>query len=225
MRIADVFTSIQGEGRFVGTPSVFVRTTGCNLRCWYCDTPYTSWQPEGVQIEWRAVLEQVLAAGEKHVVITGGEPLLQPGVVDLSRALAAAGRCITIETAGTVDRPVHADLMSISPKLSNSTPTDRVWTARHEAIRSDGAIPLRLLSDYDYQLKFVIDRPADLREVEEWLRRHPGVTADRVWLMPQAVEPHEVREKNAWLQDEAAARGFRLSPRLHIEQFGNARAR
>ena len=225
MRIADVFTSIQGEGRFAGTPSVFVRTTGCNLRCWFCDTPYTSWRPEGEQVGWESVLEQVLAGPEEHVVITGGEPLLQPRVVELSRALARQGRFVTIETAGTVDRPVHADLMSLSPKLSNSTPAEGVWRARHESARDNPAVVRRLLADYDYQLKFVIDRPGDLREVETWLRRYPEVPAERVWLMPQAVERPELIAKNDWLSAEALCRGYRLSPRLHIEQFGNARAR
>lgn len=225
MRISDIFSSVQGEGRFAGTPSVFVRTTGCNLRCWYCDTPYTSWRPEGDQIAWQAVLNQVLAAGDEHVVITGGEPLLQPDVVNLSRALSEAGRYVTFETAGTVDRPVHANLMSISPKLANSTPREGYWRARHDAFRDRPEVINRLLADYDYQLKFVVDEPTDLADVEIWLRRFPQVTPDRVWLMAQAIDPDALRSKSAWLEEEASQRGFRLSPRLHIEQFGNARAR
>src|SRR5881394_3201980 len=122
MRIAEIYASLQGEGLLTGTPSVFVRTTGCNLRCWFCDTPYTSWQPEGEQRSWESVRDEVLTRDVEHVVITGGEPMLQRDVVPLSRALAEQGRLITIETAGTIYRPVAAHLMSISPKLANSSP-------------------------------------------------------------------------------------------------------
>src|SRR3990170_7259929 len=115
MKIAEIYKSIQGEGRLTGTPSVFVRTSGCNLRCWFCDTPYSSWSPEGSRERWQDVLEKVLSHDCGHVVITGGEPLLQPDVVPLSHALRDAGRHVTIETAGTVFRDVHADLMSVSP--------------------------------------------------------------------------------------------------------------
>ena len=85
MRIAEFFKSIQGEGEFAGTPSVFVRTTGCNLRCSFCDTPYTSWKPEGIHEPWQTILDRILADDCRHVVLTGGEPLLQPDVVLLSQ--------------------------------------------------------------------------------------------------------------------------------------------
>ena len=133
LRVAEIFRSLQGEGLFTGTTSLFLRTTGCNLRCWFCDTPYTSWKPEGQQRLWTDVLDEVLGDGCEHVVITGGEPLLQPDLVPLTQELRAAGRVVTIETAGTVYRPVAADLMSISPKLGNSQPSverSARWAAR-----------------------------------------------------------------------------------------------
>ena len=122
VRIAEIFESVQGEGEFAGTPSVFVRTTGCNLRCWFCDTPYTSIRPEGFIRDWREVVRDVLRYDSRHVVLTGGEPLLQADLVPLAKALRSEGRIVTIETAGTVFRDVEADLMSISPKLASSTP-------------------------------------------------------------------------------------------------------
>ena len=125
MRIAEIFESVQGEGQFAGTPSAFVRTTGCNLRCWFCDTRYTSWEPEGKQRTWQSVFEQVCEIPCEHVVVTGGEPLLQPDVVPLTLALGNAGKFVTIETAATVYRPVHADLMSISPKLASAAPATK----------------------------------------------------------------------------------------------------
>lgn len=231
MRIAEIFRSIQGEGRHAGTESVFVRTTGCNLRCWFCDTDYTSWQPEGFQRDWRDVLAEVSASACEHVVVTGGEPLLQPDVVPLTRALGAAGHVVTVETAGTVYRPVHADLMSLSPKLSNSTPWSdsrpeaAAWAERHERRRCEAAVLERLLDEFAYQLKFVIDRPDDLPEVVEWLARFPRVSPEAVFLMPQARAAEELREKSIWLEEAASRHGWRVSPRLHIELFGNVRGR
>lgn len=238
MRIAEVFQSVQGEGRCAGTPTVFVRTTGCNLRCWFCDTPYTSWRPQGVQASWPSVLERVLDYDCDHVDVTGGEPLLQPDVVPLTRALQQAGRFVTIETAGTVYRPVHADLLSISPKLSNSTPDPSrppliaehdedfaAWSRRHERLRDNPTVMTRLLAEFPYQLKFVIDDPGDLGEVETYLQRYPQVPADCVWLMPQATTPEEIALRIPWLAEEAEKRGYRVSPRLHIELYGNVRGR
>lgn len=225
MRIAEIFHSIQGEGGFSGTPSVFVRTTGCNLRCWFCDTPYTSWKPEGVARDWRSVLDEVRRFDCEHVVVTGGEPFLQPEVVPLTRALARAGHFVTIETAATIDRPVHADLMSISPKLANSTPAAAPWNTRHDARRDAPAVVARFVRDYSHQLKFVIDRPDDVAEVETWLARHPAIAPENIWLMPQAVTAEMLREKQSWLETAAGRRGWRVSPRLHVELFGNVRGK
>lgn len=224
MLIADVFHSIQGEGRFAGTASVFVRTSGCNLRCWYCDAPYTSWRPEGAAIPWRSVMEQVLRWDCEHVVLTGGEPLLQPDIVPLSAALKEHGAIVTVETAGTVYRPVIADLMSISPKLSNSVPTsDPHWRTRHERDQHRPAILRRLMAEYAYQLKFVIDQPADVDEVVDYLRQFPDVPPEQVWLMPQGTNSAGLAEKEVWLEPSAVALGFRYCPRRQIELYGNVR--
>jgi 7-carboxy-7-deazaguanine synthase len=223
MRIVEFFKSIQGEGEFAGTPSVFVRTTGCNLRCSFCDTPYTSWTPEGFHEPWQSVVERILADDCTHVVLTGGEPMLQPEIVFLSHALKQAGRFVTIETAGTVERPVHADLMSISPKRANSTPAHMVWTARHEELRDRPDIVARMARHYRYQLKYVIDRPEDVDDVDRHVRGIGGITPDRVFLMPQGTDAEELRQKTSWLRSAARIRGYSVSPRLHIELFGNRR--
>src|SRR5437870_10464295 len=99
MKIAEIFHSIQGEGKLAGAPSVFVRTSGCNLRCVWCDTPYTSWNPEGADMPMEAILAEVRRHGASHVVVTGGEPMIPEGIVDLTRSLDMH---VTIETAGTV---------------------------------------------------------------------------------------------------------------------------
>lgn len=224
MRIAEIFHSVQGEGEFSGTPSVFVRTTGCNLRCWFCDTPYTSFRPEGLLRSWQDVLNEVLSWDCPHVVLTGGEPLLLPDIVPLAHALRQQGRIVTVETAGTVFRPVEADLMSISPKLSNSTPReDSPWHPRHDRDRDRPEVMRQLMSSQAYQLKFVVDQPADLHEIVEYLQRFPEVGADRVWLMPQGIDQASLIEKAVWLAPAAQRLGFRFCPRKQIEMFGSVR--
>src|SRR3954470_19796321 len=164
LKIAELFYSVQGEGALVGVPSVFVRTSGCNLRCEWCDTPYTSWRPEGTDWSLDRIVDEVRSHPARHVVVTGGEPMIAPEIVALTGRLREAGLHITIETAGTVFHPVACDLMSISPKLSNSTP-EGPFAAQHERLRIQPAILAQLISRYDYQLKFVIAKPADLEEV------------------------------------------------------------
>lgn len=229
MLFSEMFHSIQGEGSLAGTPSVFVRTSGCNLRCWFCDTPYTSWEPERTRRDWRAIRDEVLAIDCAHVVITGGEPLLQPEIVPLTEALRAAGRHITIETAGTVFRPVTADLISLSPKLANSTPTvanhvhGERYTARHDQLREQPEVIHRLVSFYRYQIKFVVDTTADLVEILAYLEWYPEISREQVYLMPQARTAEQLHEKEGWVERAAREAGFRYSPRLHVAWWGDRR--
>jgi 7-carboxy-7-deazaguanine synthase len=223
--IAEIFHSIQGEGMLAGVPSVFVRTSGCNLRCVWCDTPYTSWNPEGDEMSLDAILERVRELGSRHVVVTGGEPMIAPGLVDLARGLRDLGRHITIETAGTVFAPVECDLMSISPKLANSTPRERDggrWAAQHDRLRIQPDVLRRLMGLCDYQLKFVVMRPEDLGEIRE-LASNLEAEPDRVLLMPEGVDAAALRERGAWLAEICKQEGFRYCPRLHIELWGNRR--
>src|SRR5688572_33012587 len=108
MRISEIFYSIQGEGRLLGIPSMFVRTSGCNLRCRWCDTPYTSWQPEGKSWSVEEILGEIAKYPNRHVVITGGETLLEPDIVELNREIKKRGALITIQTAETIYKPVAA---------------------------------------------------------------------------------------------------------------------
>ncbi len=176
MFIAELFHSIQGEGKLAGVPSVFVRTSGCNLRCWFCDTPYTSWKPEGVQREWKDLVEEVKKFHCEHVVITGGEPFLQDDVIPLAANLRKAGMHVTFETAGTIFLPVEADLMSISPKLANSIPhDDAVWKMKHDKLRDQPEVIRQMVTEYACQFKFVIDMPDDMTDVIAYLEQYPEI--------------------------------------------------
>ena len=225
MKIAEIFYSVQGEGILLGTPSVFVRASGCNLRCVWCDTPYASWEPEGEDWSLERIVEEVRKYPARHVVLTGGEPMIMPGIVELTRRLADHGLHITIETAGTVYQPVACDLMSISPKLANSTPYEREggrWAAQHERLRIQPDVLRRLMAEYEYQLKFVVASPEDLPEIRELVAR---LQADpqRVLLMPEGVDPEVLRERARWLIEICKREGFRYTPRLQIEVWGTQR--
>jgi len=221
LKIAELFYSLQGEGALVGVPSVFVRTSGCNLRCAWCDTPYTSWQPEGAELSLSQIVDEVRAHPARHVVVTGGEPMIAPDIIPLTQRLHALGLHITIETAGTVFQPVACDLMSISPKLSNSTPAGQ-WAVQHDRLRIQSEPLLELMSRYPYQLKFVIQKPADVAEVLALLAML-GTGRDHVILMPEGTGRDVLRERAAWLAEICKEEGFRFSPRLHVDLWGNQR--
>ena len=221
MQIAELFYSLQGEGSLVGVPSVFIRTSGCNLRCSWCDTPYTSWQPEGNELTIEQILQEVKAHPARHVVVTGGEPMIQPEMTPLTERLRGLGLHITIETAGTVFRPVACDLMSISPKLANSTPS-APWAAQHDRLRIQPDVLRELMDRYEYQLKFVIARRQDLGEVRA-LVETLEVERERVILMPEGIDRDVLRERALWLAEICKEAGFRFSPRLQVELYGNQR--
>lgn len=226
MNIAEIFQSIQGEGKLAGVPSVFVRTSGCNLRCVWCDSPYTSWSPEGDSMSVGQIVEQIARYECRHVVLTGGEPMIAPDVGDLTRQIRQAGHHLTIETAATVWADVECDLASISPKLANSTPWEREagrFAASHEKNRIDLDVIRRCKGLGDYQLKFVVDRPDDMAEIDTLLAQIGGVEPSSVLLMPQGVTNEELATKASWIADLCKSRGFRYCPRLHIALYGNTR--
>ena len=221
LKIAELFYSLQGEGALVGVPSVFIRTSGCNLRCAWCDTPYTSWQPEGVEMDLDRILDEVKAHPARHAVVTGGEPMIAPEIVPLTERLGALGIHVTVETAGTVFQPVFCDLMSISPKLANSTPGDR-WAAQHDRLRIQPRVLRELMNRYHHQLKFVVAEREDLDEIRAILEQLRA-GADSVVLMPEGTDSERLRERSLWLAEICKQEGFRFSPRLHVDLWGNRR--
>ena len=226
MKVAEIYLSTQGEGLHSGTESVFVRASGCNLRCWFCDTPYTSWSPEGEDRSVEDIARQVLDHECRHVVLTGGEPMLFAAIVPLAERLKEHGFTITVETAGTVYRDLPCDLMSVSPKLANSTPPERSgWRERHEQSRTNIEVLKKLMANYVHQLKFVVDpdQDGDIEEIEALLARLPEIDPDRVLLMPEGTDTETLDRRTKLLIPVAEDRGWGISPRLHIELFGNTR--
>jgi 7-carboxy-7-deazaguanine synthase len=235
--VNELFESLQGEGKLAGTPSVFVRTSGCNLRCWFCDSYHTSWEPTGV---WRSV-DDVVAAVEAfdadHVVLTGGEPLVHDAAGDLLDRLAGRYHT-TVETNGTLVPDAPVDLVSISPKLASSTPTgDRPpaggdadvgdWAERHEARRIDLDALATLVDRHEFQLKFVVTGGDDLPEIESLVdrlraRADAPVRDSDVLLMPEGTTREALAERRETVAELAVDHGYRYTPRLHVDLWNDA---
>ncbi|MFD1586533.1 7-carboxy-7-deazaguanine synthase QueE [Halorientalis brevis] len=233
--INELFYSLQGEGRLAGVPTVFVRTSGCNLRCWFCDSYHTSWEPTH---DWQDVDEIVAAVDSydqaEHVVLTGGEPLLHEASVDLLNRLGDAGYHTTVETNGTIFRDAHVDLASISPKLQSSTPTpekdptgEGKWAERHDQRRVDLDALAALVDAYESQLKFVVTDADDLPEIDRLVERVRDAAATTVHdsdvlLMPEGATREALDETRNAVAELAMDRGYRYTPRLHVDLWNDA---
>jgi 7-carboxy-7-deazaguanine synthase len=227
MKTAELFYSIQGEGKLAGVPSVFVRASGCNLRCAWCDTPYASWEPEGSDLAVDEIVRQVAEHRCRHVVVTGGEPLIMPDIVELCAKLKDARLHVTVETAATVFKPIEVDLVSLSPKLSNSTPYDRDggrFAVSHERQRINlDAIQAFMNLRADLQIKFVVSSEADVDEAQGILVQLDGWEPPDVMLMPEGTTAADLEARAGWIIEICKREGFRFCPRLHIALFGNTR--
>jgi 7-carboxy-7-deazaguanine synthase len=232
MRVNELYSSVQGEGLLTGMPSVLVRLAGCPLRCAFCDTTAAAWDAVGTDETVDSILQQIERFPIRHVILTGGEPMIYKELVELTDALGSRGYHITIETAGVRDLPVRADLISISPKMLNSRPDPNGpmadWVERHESARHCPEIVRSLIDRYDYQLKFVVAEPSDCEEVEEYLKilgrlGSKEIRRDRVFLMPEGVDPRLLESRATWLEPYCRENQFQYCPRRHIEWFGKVR--
>ena len=207
----------------MGVPSVFIRTSGCNLRCSWCDTPYTSWQPEGEELTLDQILDEVAAHPARHVVVTGGEPMIAPEIVALTGRLRARGLHITIETAGTV---FAAGGLRPDEHQSEAGQFDAGRCALGRAARAP-AHPAGSAGGADGALRLstqVRDRAARTiwTKCGRWWRRC-GADREHVILMPEGTDADRLRERGIWLAEICKYEGFRFSPRLHVDLWGNRR--
>jgi len=229
----EIFASLQGEGPSMGMPVAFVRLSRCNLACTWCDTAYT-WRFEGdnrphrdglafdrkanqVTLSPAETAERIAMLGQKRLVITGGEPLLQAGA--LAEMLAhLPDIAVEIETNGTVAPParldVRVDQYNVSPKLSHSgNPSDLALIP--ERLDAWAAEPRAFL-------KFVVASPADVDEVLALHARY-RFRPERVFLMAEGTDSASLRARQAWLSDLCLKHGFRMSDRMHIHLYGDTR--
>jgi len=223
----EIFSSIQGEGVSMGVPSVFVRLSGCNLHCAWCDTKYTwDWtqydpQREIIVLNADDIARRVSAAGIHNVVITGGEPLLQQRSLGLLGSLLKdQHHRIEVETNGTIaPQPAFAPLVdqwNVSPKLVNSGNT----TVEREV----PAVLSWFAAQPAAYFKFVVTDPSDLVEVDALAHRY-SVPADRILLMPEGRDPATLTERSQWLVERCREHGYRFTTRLHVLLWGDKRGR
>ena len=230
MRVTEIFDSVQGEGPFIGLPATFVRLSGCNLRCGWCDTPQSSWNPVGSDMELSAIVARTQANPGRTVVVTGGEPFLFQDLAALCSSLHAVGHPVHLESSGTIFQPVHADVICFSPKLSSSAP-DPVqhprWHERHEAIRSD----LRPLQEFlqampdKVYLKFVVGTRAEVDEALALLARLRWTDSQRAFLMPQARDRLTLAMLAPQVVEWCLETGLRYSDRLHVRLWDDVSGR
>ena len=209
--VSEIFYSIQGEGTLAGTPSVFIRLSGCPLKCKWCDTQYAWDANEGDDIPVPEIVNKVVHWPCRFVVITGGETMVNPQLPELTTALKERNKHITIETSGiNFIAGLACDLMSISPKLSNS-----VQSGKSPVLQYLSSLK-QLVRRYPYQLKFVVDSADDLSEIQQVLKQIGGVSAEKVMLMPQAKKMDELIAKSPMVAELCREAGFVFCQRLHI---------
>lgn len=233
--VNELFYSLQGEGALAGVPSVFVRTSGCNLRCWFCDSYHTSWEPRHAQMTIDAIVDDVQSHEDaEHVILTGGEPLIHDESVTLLERLNDMGYHTTVETNGTIYRDAPIDLASISPKLSSSIPTpekdptgEGEWADRHDDQRIDLEALAALVETYEFQLKFVVTDAEDLPEIEQIVDcLRDAATADvpdsAVLLMSEGTTREALDRRRNNVATLAMEHGYRYTPRLHVDLWNDA---
>ena len=224
MKVSEIFSSIQGEGPHAGKPSVFLRTALCNLKCIWCDTKYTwDWEnydysKEVHELSIEKVIEKIKEFEPKHVVITGGEPLIQQN--DIASLLSKLGDdyFVEVETDCTIipnsAMLEHVNHWNVSPKTSNSGNSRK---AREIPQCYDFFIKLE-----NSVFKFVIENETDLVEIDELITKY-SIPKNKILLMPQASTKDELNLKKEEIEKIAIARGLLFSSRLQVERWGNQR--
>ncbi|MEM7698455.1 MAG: 7-carboxy-7-deazaguanine synthase QueE [Verrucomicrobiota bacterium] len=238
----EIFHTLQGEGRSIGRPSIFIRSSFCNLYCQWCDTDYT-WNWEGtpfahardaervgtkysraeqiVERSPREIAEAVSVYPTDHFVLTGGEPLLQSKEwIDVIHEIriCKAGATFEVETNGTIfpQRALVDEIerFNVSPKLAHSGVEEKA-RIKPKALRS--------FAETDRaDFKFVLSSPSDLEEIESLVETFQ-IPRQRVFLMPAALSPDQLDRNQSWLSDLCLEHGYRFGDRLHLRLYGAKR--
>ena len=208
MQVSEIFYTIQGEGTNVGKPAVFLRLSGCHLRCTWCDTKYTWELNSGKKMSTAEVIKELKKFPCQHLIITGGEPLIQQSAItELVKKLPEY--FIEIETSGSLPSFInqHVDQYNCSPKLSNS---------------QNKKITLHPLPPEKTFYKFVVSEPKNVEEIKKFIKKNK-LPQDRVILMPEGIKKRELEQRTKWLVEICKKENLRFSPRLHINIWGNKR--
>lgn len=241
--VNEVYTCVQGEGKYTGVPHILIRMSGCALRCMFensiCDTPYSSFNPEKGTYSIETIEKFYVSNNQiKHTMVTGGGPTLNPNLLRTLVGLAKKyNHFVTVETEGSAFVNTAADFISLSPKLSNSTPRKGVFHTqgtkvtitkeqvdRHETLRKNYSAMLRMITVHpDYQLKPVINNiEKDMMEVCN-IQSMLDAPNNKVWLMPEGITNDQLQRLRPGLIDYCVKHGYNYSDRLHVVAFGNKR--
>lgn len=213
--VSEIFYSVQGEGIHLGKPAIFLRLSGCNLRCVWCDTKYALDMKSGKCMSLNEVLSEIQRYPAKHIVVTGGEPLLQQlALIPLLKELKKLNFFIELETNGSIE-PVSnlvklVDQFNVSPKLSNAGLPKPVLAK---------SIYHVLASECKAYFKFVVISPSDLLEIDDYVTKY-YLPRNKVILMPQAMTSEEHNKRLLFIIEHAKNRGYRVTPRLQIIVYG-----
>ena len=239
--IGELYSCLQGEGKYIGIPHILIRVSGCKLRCQFrdsfCDTPYASWKPEKGKFTLDDIVDFYEVNSQiKHTMITGGGPTSHPKLLkELCRIGKDYNHLVTIETEGSEFVQTNADCISLSPKLSNSTPIPGTYMPyigrevtekdrlKHEKWRCNyDAMEQLIYNHSDYQLKPVVSNEEDLEEIKT-LQNILDIPNNKVWLMPEGVTDDELTKRRRWLMEYATEHGYNFTDRLHIIVYGDKR--
>ena len=235
--IGEMYTCLQGEGKYLGIPHILIRVSGCRLRCQFSDSFCASWKPEKGKYTLMDVVNFYKSNPQiKHTMITGGGPTIHGELLqELCMLGDRYGHLVTIETEGSEFVQTKAHCISLSPKLSNSTPRPGTWMdyanrevtekdkQQHEKWRCNYDAMKKLIMEHeDYQLKPVISNEQDLKEVKE-LQEILDIPNDMVWLMPEGLTPEQLNDRRTWLMELCEKEGYNFTDRLHIIAYGDKR--
>lgn len=229
IKVCEIFQSIQGEGILQGIPSVLVRLVGCNLSCDWCDTKEVLNTDNYITLNEQELLECLSKYHCKYIIITGGEPTLFESLEELICLLQKQGYHITVETNGTINTEIHCDLISISPKLSNSIP--KSIKSKEQIIQyNQKRINIEAIRCYmrnnNYQIKFVVrDMQEDFDEIKEILDELGEYDEERILIMPQASSIEQLNEVQAEIVRLCILNNMRYANRLQLQVWRNENER
>ena len=226
MQVNEIFKSIQGEGPNFGKPAIFLRTAQCNLKCTWCDTKYTwDWEnydftKEVKEIPVDKIKEKILDLEIKHLVITGGEPLLQQDDLADLLSFLKPDFYVEIETNCTIlPNKMLTDLVdqwNVSPKTENSGNSLELY--------ENNECYCFFANQENCFFKYVVENESDIPEIKKFVTKY-NIPEIRVQLMTQASTKEEISAREKSISELAKLHNFSFSPRLHVAMWGSQRGK
>jgi len=203
-----------------GTVSVIVRLWGCNLKCKWCDERSNLKIDKSHVFSVNKIVEHIKAYDCDHVVITGGEPMIQEGIISLTKKLKETNSHVTVETNATVRKDVFCDLISMSPKLSSSVPSDINNRKAYDKRRINIKVINYYIKNYNYQMKFVVGKESDFNEIDEILSKISNYDRTKILIMPLAASRRQLFSSQKNIARMCIEKNYRYANRLQLQIWG-----